>query len=219
MIKSKQYYLGFFLLFSILFPGKQFSQNYSYLGQKYYVTAGTQLAMLNPLVNEDFHFNFFPEVSVNKIMSRRISLGITCSHNNFNKNYYYEKPNYTVVSNSIGLNIRFFKLKKKESIAPIGLFCDLNIRNYFSTATHYTYSFLGGTSSSTQSVCMYIQPSIAFGRQGIFYNKLVANTGVFFSPVPPIFLSSPAGFDQGNITGMLWLQSSISVFFSLGYSF
>jgi hypothetical protein len=227
------------ILFTLLLlaaTGSAFAQGKGgYLGHRIIVQAeGAYMpfnfASVTPfglLSNERFVYNYQYGGALHCIISRRTQIGV--SYNRFNMNV---GNNYalngapeeyfatTLDGQTMSLVFRTFR-KNRGGIAPIGKFWDAELvyaqAKYNSDVTNAldVPLYINGNKPETQSV---LQAQFAFGTQMLFWERVVANTGLRFS-VPyvlnisakddPVFTAKDFQRDFG-------MRRAFSVFFGVG---
>ena len=211
-----------FLLISALF----FSANFlsaspgtgGYLGHRLIV--GTEFSY-SPFFTsfKDFYtkYNFQYGGNINFIISRRSQLGLNYNRWSLGNNQVFNDSYVAsdrVRGMEFGMNIRTF-WKKRGGIAPIGKFYDLGLG--YSQNKFYPGKDNPGLNDPTYDLSKVnwnmLVAHAAFGTQMVFWNRVVANTGLRFG-LPVMTIS---GNDRGNfMQRRLSNKEYFSVFFGVG---
>ncbi len=210
-----------FLLISALF----FSANFltatpgtgGYLGHR--LIAGAEVSY-SPFFTsiQDFYtrYNFQYGGSVNCIVSRRAQLGVNYNMWSLGGNQVFDQnlvASDRVKGMEFGMNIRTFR-KKRGGIAPIGKFYDIGL-NYSQNKFFPGKDNPGSDPNYDLSKMTEIQmaPHVAFGTQMVFWNRVVANTGVRFAyPIYQKTTNAVGDFMQRRLAN----KEYCSVFFGVG---
>lgn len=148
-----------------------------------------------------FAFNVRPQVTLEYLIHKRVSLGVSYSMPivGTTRAYYTSAPSeidgveyntdeYDVVKGqALGLHLKFYDFAGSASVPPIGYYRTINI---FVTRTN-TYDNKKSTAKQFRDDFMYPAVSFGVGRQSMLAKNLLLKTGVEFgwAFVPTNFLT------------------------------
>lgn len=192
-----------------------------YLGKRFIICAeGSYFPNYSSLKNMLLSYNFQYGGNVHVITGRYSQVGVSYNMYGLGSHNQYD----TSLSNAgrikgyqVGLTYRKFR-EKRGGLAPIGKFFDVNLYYH---ADEYNVQYTGIQPMVPVTVrSSGISGSVALGSQGIFWNRVVANTGVRLGgPLFTISKEDDAGDLGDNLSYMqkrLMYKDFFSVFFGVG---
>jgi hypothetical protein len=135
-----------------------------------------------------FAFNFRPQVTMEYLVHRDVSIGLSYSRIGIGTTRAYLVPPRTeddheyeldpdvVKGDAAGLHFKFFKFNQSASVAPIGLYQTFSI---YVTRTN-TYDDKKSKVKQFKNDFLYPVASLSVGRQSMIAKNLIIKTGVEF---------------------------------------
>ena len=198
-----RYYLSMF----ILLGSSAMAQVPGYMGKRFsfflegnptpalFVQNSNNTVIANPggdQANTDkvnrFAFNFRPQVTLEYLVHRDVSIGLSYSRINIGTARAYVVPPRTeddhdymldmdvVKGDAAGIHLKFFKFRQSGSIAPIGFYQTFSV---YATRTN-TYDSKKSSTKQFKNDFVYPVASISVGRQSMIAKNLILKTGVEF---------------------------------------
>lgn len=130
-----------------------------------------------------FAFNFRPQVTLEYLLGRDVSLGLSYSQISVGTTRAYQVnedqhpyliDHDVVRGRSLGLHLKMYQFRKSASIAPIGFYNTLSV---YLTQTN-TYDTKRSKVRQFKNDFTYPVGTIAFGRQTMIVKNLILKTGV-----------------------------------------
>lgn len=192
-----------------------------YLGKRFIICAeGSYFPNYGSVKDMLLSYNFQYGGNVHMIAGRFSEVGLSYNMYGLGSHNRYD----TSLSNSgrikgyqIGFTFRKFR-EKKGGLAPIGKFFDVNLY-YHSNEYNVQYERIRPLVPVVVRTSG-ISGSVALGAQGIYWNRIVANTGVRVGgPIFTISEEDDAGDAGDNLNYMqqrLMYKDFFSVFFGVG---
>jgi hypothetical protein len=191
-----------------------YAQPKGYFGKTIYadICMNMPMTQFSRISNGDAIRQF--DLSLNKVVSHNKEL--TFSGCYFWNNRYNDKsdidPQLADIT-TFEMGLRKYKSRRYCSIAPIGRFYEIDFDLLMIKNTQYSNY---GTPDETFkcSYATYLQPCIKFGRQTIFYNRIICSAG-FKLGIYPVNIGEK---DNASISspGYYFLRNMINVFYSVG---
>lgn len=192
-----------------------------YLGKRFIICAeGSYMPNYSDWKDLVTSYNFQYGGNVNFITGRFSQMGLSYNMYSLGAHHRYDtslSDAGRIKGYQIGLNYRKFR-EKKGGLAPIGKFIDVNLY-YHSNEYEVQYE---GWQFFTPVVVRTsgVSASVGLGTQGIFWNRVVANTGVRVGgPLFTISEEDDAADIGDNLDYMqqrLMYKDFFSVFFGVG---
>ena len=221
----------FILIFAILFSAAAMQATPGtggYLGKRIILGGEFAYSPFYTSVKDFFTmYNFQYGGSVHVIVSRRTQIGLDCNFWSLGGNQLYDSDlskSDRVKGTQIGLVMRTFR-KDRGGIAPIGKFWDVGLSyamNTFVAGASDLYVVNNETAMLPKN-SNQLMAHIAWGTQMVFWNRIVANTGIRFGA--PVFeVSKQSGVYADGQTkafnnflyNRLMNKEYFSVFFGVG---
>jgi hypothetical protein len=192
-----------------------------YLGKRFIICAeGSYFPNYSSIKSMLLSYNFQYGANIHFVTGRFSQFGVSYNMYGLGAHNQYDD----MLSNSgrikgyqIGLTYRKFR-EKKGGLAPIGKFFDVNLY-YHSNEYNVQYEDIQPI-LPVMVRTSGISGSVALGTQGIFWNRVVANTGVRVGgPIFTISEQDDAGDIGDNLDYMqqrLMYKDFFSVFFGVG---
>jgi hypothetical protein len=192
-----------------------------YLGKRLIICAEASY-MPNYSAWKDLYtsYNFQYGGNIHFVTGRYSQIGVSCNMYSLGAHNRYEETlsdDGRIRGYQIGLTYRKF-VKNKGGLAPIGKFFDVNLYYHsdeYSVEYKEMQPFAPVIISSTG-----LSGSVAFGTQGIFWNRVVGNMGVRFGGPIVTLQEEGSPFERGReqkyMKERLMYKDFFSVFFGIG---
>jgi hypothetical protein len=191
-----------------------------YMGHRILICAEGAYSPFYTSVSDFFtKYNFQYGGNLGIIVGRRAQLNVNYNMWSLGGNELYNE-NFVaadrIKGNEFGLSLKKFR-KERGGIAPIGKFYEIGLsysQNEF-VASSGSKNVVLNTPNSNFSSNMLLA-HVSFGTQMIFWDHLVANTGIRFGS-PIIEVSASGDTSYGNeIISRMRMKEAFSVFFGVG---
>lgn len=199
--------MKFYLMFFSLVAGSAFAQVPGYMGKRLSIflegNPTPALFVQNPnnaviadpggdganaaKVNR-FAFNFRPQVSLEYLVHRDVSLGVSYSRISIGtarayvlapeqeESHSFSLDHDVVRGQAAGLHLKFFQFKNSASLAPIGFYQGFSV---YVTQTN-TYDTKKSKAKQFKNDFLYPAATYSFGRQSMIAKNLLLKTGAEF---------------------------------------
>ena len=191
-----------------------------YMGHRIILNGEAAYSPFFTSVNDFFtKYNFQYGGNLGIIVGRRAQMNVNYNMWSLGGNELYNSnfvANDRVKGYSIGLTLKKFR-KDRGGIAPIGKFYDIGIsyaQNKF-IASSNNPEVLAGNANNLKLESSQVLVHFAYGTQMVFWDRLVANTGIRFGT--PLFEVSDSGsYHSGFLMSRMRNKEYFSVFFGMG---